>query len=256
MKVLPYDSIRVEAKECLSLKLDVSQTMTSCKLVDRSGNETALVVGADNAVTLPQLSAPALYDIVWFSGSAESPVEESRNGIESVRSHYFSIAELRAYGDGTDSFSLKSDESVWEARARATEEIENAANRCWVPRIGSTSVFGGETSTALDHCDVSSITTDGWKLDCDCRASRSNGDAAEAGAIEYVYGKDSVPAPIKAAALSLAAYYLRAEAVPDRAVGEATDAGFLRFTIAGKDGPTGLPEVDAAIAQFGRRRFG
>ena len=39
-----------------------------------------------------------------------------------------------------------------------------------------------------------------------------------------------------------------------RATVEAPDVGFFRVSVAGPDRPTGIPEVDAVITDFGRRR--
>jgi hypothetical protein len=39
----------------------------------------------------------------------------------------------------------------------------------------------------------------------------------------------------------------------ERATAVFTEASGYRLTIAGRDGPTGLPEVDAVLQQFGRK---
>ena len=116
-------------------------------------------------------------------------------------------------------------------------------------QMGVTETFGGGF-VWLDHNDVAEVLTPGWSLVSDCQAVGPEGRAT----IRYRYGLTEVPERVSEAVLRLAAYYLRPSATPERATGEATDAGFIRYTLAGRDGATGLPEVDAAIEQFGRCR--
>ena len=118
-----------------------------------------------------------------------------------------------------------------------------------VQQMGVTETFGGGF-VWLDHNDVAEVLTPGWSLVSDCQAVGPEGRAT----IRYRYGLTEVPERVSEAVLRLAAYYLRPSATPERATGEATDAGFIRYTLAGRDGATGLPEVDAAIEQFGRCR--
>ena len=71
--------------------------------------------------------------------------------------------------------------------------------------------------------------------------------------VEFVYGRDEVPAEVSRAVLELAAYTLRPSNRPVGATGESTDAGgYIHFIAAGRDGATAVPEVNAAIEMFGR----
>ena len=60
-----------------------------------------------------------------------------------------------------------------------------------------------------------------------------------------------MPEAVSRAVLELAAYMLRPSNRPIGATGESTDAGYIHFTTAGRDGATAIPEVNAAIQQFG-----
>ncbi len=53
--------------------------------------------------------------------------------------------------------------------------------------------------------------------------------------------------------MTLAKHYLLDSPISDRAMSESTDVGTIRYSVAGKDGPTGIPEVNAVIAQFNHR---
>jgi hypothetical protein len=69
----------------------------------------------------------------------------------------------------------------------------------------------------------------------------------------YEYGPSAAPEPVKRATLALARQNLVGLSLFDRARSEAVDGGILSFTLAGRDGPTGIPEVDAVIAQYSRQ---
>ena len=60
-----------------------------------------------------------------------------------------------------------------------------------------------------------------------------------------------MPAEVSRAVLELAAFMLRPSNRPVGATGESSDAGYIHFTTAGRDGATSIPEVNAAIEQFG-----
>ena len=72
----------------------------------------------------------------------------------------------------------------------------------------------------------------------------------------YEYGLDRPPGAITRAALILAREYIAQSPIPGRATATSIGDQTFRLTIAGRDGVTGLPEVDAAIQQHGRMAFG
>lgn len=70
--------------------------------------------------------------------------------------------------------------------------------------------------------------------------------------LHYEFGLDRAPGAITRAALILAREYLVKSDLPARATATSIGDQMFRVTIAGRDGITGIPDVDAAIAQFGR----
>lgn len=74
--------------------------------------------------------------------------------------------------------------------------------------------------------------------------------------LHYEHGFDRPPGAITRAALLLAREYLVKSDLPARATATSMGDQFFRITVAGRDGVTGLPDVDAAIDQFGRKGFG
>jgi hypothetical protein len=73
--------------------------------------------------------------------------------------------------------------------------------------------------------------------------------------IHYTHGEPLAPGAITRAALMLAREYLLKTDIPGRATATSIGDQMFRLTIAGRDGVTGLPEVDAAIQQFGRKSY-
>lgn len=70
----------------------------------------------------------------------------------------------------------------------------------------------------------------------------------------YEHGLMRCPQPVSQAISVLAVEYLIPTSVPSRASVQYTDGGAFRLTIAGRDGETGIPEVDAVMHAFGRVR--
>lgn len=74
--------------------------------------------------------------------------------------------------------------------------------------------------------------------------------------LHYIHGLAQVPGAITRAALILAKEYLVKSDLPGRATATSIGDQMFRLTIAGRDGVTGIPDVDAAIDQFGRKGYG
>ncbi|KRN55044.1 MAG: hypothetical protein KHZ79_06225 [Atopobium minutum] len=187
---------------------------------------------------------PDICEVVFTNGGTFV----CRAVVEVVERHYFSIDALKAQDD-TNDFQGVTDEQFFRARQAATEVFEQNAHRSFVNRLGKTETYSGDFCW-LAHNDVSSIFTPHVDQLSKCTVQAPLGHLV----IEYIYGLDWIPARVSAAVMSLTGYYLRPSTTPERATGEAVDGGFIRFTLAGKDGATGLPEVDAVIEQYGCNR--
>lgn len=246
MLVAPDSTTRVAASEAITLKLEADASIDSATLRPRFGGGQGLPV-EDNAVELPVMKAPDLLRIDWNVGGETM----FSTYCEVVSRHYFQLDALRGYGDGQDDFDKLSEEELFQARQAATEVIERNACRSFVTRIGRTKDYGRGAYLQLDHNDVSELLTEGYRLESDCQATRTACHPLPCW-VEYLYGYGEVPSQVSRAALELAAYMLRPSNRPIGATGESTDAGFIRFTTAGQDGATDIPEVNAAIEQFGR----
>ena len=249
MLTAPETTTRIANSETVSIALDVDCPLSEVRLVPRFGGEQVLAL-SDGAFTFPYVEAPDTVKLEWLDSNSEKLFTSYA---EVVSRHYFKLDELSGYGDGQDDFDQLPDKVLYQARQAATEVFEENAHRAFVHRIGRTKDYGRERLLWLRHNDVYELLTDGYMLVSDCQVE-PDGTVSQPFPVwvEYLYGADQMPAQVSRAVLELAAYMLRPTNRPIGATGESTDAGYIHFTTAGKDGATDIPEVNAAIAQFGR----
>ena len=247
MKVTPFTTIRVANSEAVSLELDVTAELGTVRLLPRFGEETVLPLDG-KAFDWPILAAPNAVTVEWLApGSNDAAF---KNYVEVVERHYFPLDSLKGYGDGRDDFDELSDETLWAARQAATDVFEEAAHRSFMARIGRAKDYGRDGLLAASH-DLREILTEGYAQESDSYLKRTTACGPFPKWVEFVYGAETTPAAVSNAVLELAAYTLRPSNRPIGATGESTDAGYIHFTTAGRDGATAIPEVNAAIQQFG-----
>lgn len=249
MRIRPDSNLRIANSERAAIALDADMPLSSARLVPRFGEGRVLAL-EDGGFEFPAMGAPDLVGVEWLDIDGEHAFTSR---VEVVTRHYFGLAELKAYGHGQDEFDEMPEEMLFQARQAATEVFEQAARRSFVRRIGRTKDYGRERLLHLAHNDVSELLTEGYRLVSDNQAEeeRPTGQPYPRW-VEYLYGTGEVPAQVSRAVLELAAYMLRPSNRPIGATGESTDAGYIHFTTAGRDGATDIPEVNAAIEQFGR----
>lgn len=245
-------------------------TAGSVVVYDGSGAEVSAGVAqiATGGLTyaLPVASAPNLdaYEAVWTADGQEVPTS-----FEIVGGFLFELHELRAHTPqaGLDSLTIWPTSALEDVREEAEDIIENGANIAFVPRGArfTTQADGDVTLPHLAIRRIVGITVDGTPLTTEELAavtfaewglvSRPRGFSGTV-AVHYEHGADYPPRAVRRAALDLAVdrALSAASGLPSRATGQNTELGFIRFTLAGRDGTTGIPSVDAVISQFGRSR--
>lgn len=223
-----------------------------------------------DATTVPELGT---YRAV-FSGTVAAETIEWILDFELVGGFLFSLAELRARDSSFANTAKYPDSVLAVARIRAEQTIEGpqAARVAFVPRGRRTTLSGNDRAgirlpdfevrqiysasvdgTALTSDELAGLIIDDgvvWRSSGVWRSGRRNV------VLHYAHGLDFPPGPINRAALTLAREYLVDPGI-DLGRATATTVGdqTYRLTIAGRDGVTGLPEVDAAIEQHGRSRL-
>jgi hypothetical protein len=181
--------------------------------------------------------------------------------------YYFTIEELRAEYPELTNATKYTDAKLAADRDYAEARFERAAKVAFVPRSATETLIGRGRTTLLLSAIVevgplTDVTIDGVALTEPQLAAvvvRKYGaleradlwpDGAEI-VVEYVHGYDVPLEPVKGAVMMLAAEKALPSTVPARATVLSTDVGSYRLSIADKTGKTGIPEVDAVIAQFG-----
>lgn len=203
--------------------------------------------------------------------------------IEVVGAYLFEIHELRARDRALENEAHFPAEAIREAREVATAVIERSAQVSFARRAARAILSGDGTSTLiLPDVEVASILgcviydegegvdsgddVTGTELeDIEVNPAtgvitRTDGQTFPRGSnnvlVDYEHGYEYVPARIKTAAMILAEEAVVPSGTPVRATSQSTDLGDFRISVANVDygRDTGIPEVDAAVALFGRRR--
>lgn len=232
------------------------------------------------------------YTLVW-SGSVGGVATEWTTSMQLVGGHLFEIADLRAMDRAFTDTTKYSNEALRQVRVWVEDVIEGprAAQVAFVPRhtriaMNGNSpdlnrgfqplVYGNDyrdlivpdfqlrelyscsiNGTALTAGELAEITINDNVL---WRSAGVQWPAWPWGrsniGLHYEHGFSRPPGAITRAALILAREYLIKSDLPSRATATSIGDQMFRVTIAGRDGVTGIPDVDAAIEQFGRKGFG
>ena len=185
--------------------------------------------------------------------------------------HLFEIDELRSFDPAIADANSYTAAEIRDARDKATDRLERAAQVAFSTRSKTVTLSGdGTPRLILPDSLVQSVLTvevdgdavvDGFEVLPQGVLIRTDGGGWSAASpqnvlVEYEHGYEVCPAPASRAAMMLAIEYLVPSALPARAMSQSTDLGEFRVSIANVDAgrSTGIPEVDAVIAEFGRRR--
>lgn len=270
----------------------VSVTSPTISVVDGAGTvkHTGSATYASGALSasVPASALPYLdaYVITW-SGTVSGTATTWTSTLELVGGYLFEIADLRAL-DRAFADVVKYPSALLRAvrdAVEATIEGPRAAQVAFVPRgarvtLDGTSpdlsrgfnplLYGTDTRVLqapdFELRDIISVKINGDALDqtgLDALTADDNRIHRPTGwphghrniEIHYTHGRDQAPGPITRAALILAREYLAKTDLPGRATSTTVGDQTFRLTIAGRDGTTGLPEVDAAIDQHGRKGY-
>lgn len=247
MLIAPDTTTRIANSEAVSLGLDVDAALAAVRLLPRLGGASTIDL-TDGKFAFPALPSPDMVKVEWLASSSGEAAFVSY--IEVVSRHYFKLDQLKSYGHGQDDFDTYPVEELFAARQAATEVFEEAAHRSFVKRIGRTKDYGRD-DLLNTHFDLDTVLTEGYAPVCGSKLERTSAAGAFPRWVEYIYGADAIPAEVSRAVLELAAFTLRPSNRPVGATGESSEAGYIHFTVAGRDGATAIPEVNAAINEFG-----
>jgi hypothetical protein len=267
LQVLNYD----DAGNLLNVAGVWTATVVDSAGVAIAGSPLAVTnpaVGTYEAV-LPAQTVLDTYDVTWNvpDGSKRSAQ------FEVVGSFLFTLAELRAFEAGFTDVAAYPVATLVGIRSAVEERFEEVTHVSWTLR-GRREFLSGEGRARIfprsyEIRRLVSARMDGVALSAGDLADvavfpfgmleRKTGGVWNAGArnieVLYEHGWPVPPMPIKRAGMRLA----RSEAIKtilggsnERATAEITEMGSFRLSIAGREGPTGIPDVDAVLDQFGK----
>lgn len=216
------------------------------------------------------------YTLTWTATVSGSTTTWTST-VEIAGGYLFEIADLRNEDRALENAAKYPTALIREIRAWAEDVIEGprAANVAFVPRGNRVTLDGtGRNAimvpnlqlrqiysvtvgaTAWTSEQINTLTIDDgviWLGASSPIATWTEGHQNIK--IHYRHGYNYPPGAITRAAMLLAREYLLKTDIPGRATATSIGDQMFRLTVAGRDGVTGLPEVDAAIQQFGRKAY-
>jgi hypothetical protein len=233
--------------------------------------DTPAIVGGALSYNLPATLVPLLdtYSVRW-TGMVNDTAQEWRTDFELVGDYVMELDTIRAFDRAFADAVKYPDDYVRDCRDQIEEQLENSGMCAFRPRGARETLSGnGMSDIVLRNTDVRgiySIAIDGVPLTSDeLAAVRFLGNVLHRSSpwprgfanitVHYSFGYDRAPGPIRRAALILAKEHIvPSTSLPARATSTTVGESSYRITIAGRDGFTGIPDVDAAVNQFGRVR--
>lgn len=235
-----------------------------------AGAATLLDGAATFSIDSAALTRLDTYKVLWAGGIATGAFQRWTY-FELADGYLFELADFRNYrAEFADTTNFPA-ARLRKIRAAAEESFENGAMVAFIPRGARQTLTGdGGRRLQLERVYVSAVysaSIDGTALTAEELAEltihshgvleRPRGKVWTRGheiLVHYVHGHSFPIAPVVDAVMELAA----AGAVPSnlnaRATSESTEFGAFRLTIAGRDGETGIPNVDAAMLRYGAKR--
>jgi hypothetical protein len=220
------------------------------------------------SLTIPAASLTVLDDVdVTWNVARTSGDETHREQLRVVGGFLYEARQLRArFPDLADPTKY----TPGDVRANRDAIEALFADVCYVsfvPVADRLEVPGSWSSTllSLDQLHVTAIrsaTVDGVALTTPeldelvlyrdtGHVHRPSGWRANRIVIVFEHGLADVPADVHLAALNLARATLVPSAAPSRATSVDSNGATYRLTLAGRDGTTGYPDVDATLARYG-----
>ncbi|MGH9168730.1 MAG: hypothetical protein ACRD02_12985, partial [Acidimicrobiia bacterium] len=265
---------RLELRDSNGNLIDPTSGGVSAKVTDSAGIEitgspysaVGAGVGLYDITILPANAATLdVYDVEW-TALISTTNEKRRTQYEVVERFLFEISELREFNSQV-TVGKYSSPKVARAREIAQETFETQCGVAFRPRGRRASlegsggqellmgdlfprkvVSGAIDDVALSSADLTDLELADWGV-----ATRKERGIWPRGAqvdLVYEYGMDQAPAEVKRECMVLAGALLISSATPDRAVSMSTAGETFALSVAGRDGPTGIPSVDAVIARF------
>lgn len=264
--------VRLTIRDASGTLWDPDDDAMEAVVTDSAGGAVGTYAATRESPGLFRIDVPAsetevldVYSVAW-TGTFDAEEQTFHSEYEVVGGFFFSVSEARSFDGGalTDESAYPL-QSIVDAREQVESEIEDACGVAFVPRGARVALDGsGGAALFLPHIrirDVVEATEDDTAVDLDDVTLRTDdgvlilsvgswaiGDRNVS--VLYEHGYTQPPARIKRAALILLRDRLVRSNVNDRALSYTDDSGTMQMSVAGVNGAFGIPEVDAAVAQY------
>lgn len=213
------------------------------------------------------LTTLGVYDLEWTI-TRPGGAEKRRGQLEVVGAFLYGLDELRAAYDefaNADEWPAR----ILRANRNAVEDLIESHCRPAFRRRRARATLDGTGTAELLLADLYPTELVAASIDGAALTSEELADVEvyELGVLHrrtgvwtrgarnvtvvYEHGLDEVPRDATVNAMRLAAATLVRSSTPDRATSVATDVGNFRLTVADREHPTGIPDVDAFIERWG-----
>lgn len=243
-------------------------SVTAVDLLGESVTLGTIALEADGvtySVVVPAQSAVDTLTLTW-TGTVDSESQSVTTNVRIVGGSYASLNQAKTMRDVSANFT---DAEIVDAMNEAAEVFDTALGVPFVPRAGYAK-FKYEDTNGTDWMlethfvrDILDVHINGTQADTvanwefydyglvvfDEDQTFTTDDVIE---VVYEYGRESVPPDLRGAYLHYVRFLLIGDAndVPERATSLTIDGGTFDISIADAEHPTGLPQVDAALARY------
>lgn len=216
---------------------------------------------------------PALDDLgaltVTWTGTINTDPWSVTDPVEVIGGWPFTLSEMRAANTDLADPDRRPAHVLAAARQVAVERVGSITRVAWVSRRRTDTLIASGTlpTLLLPHPQVQtvhSITVNDTTLDVSQVTIHDTGaldypfPTGAVVTVDYTHGHPTCPSDVAGAIRDLAVFTAASwgARMPDRATTISTDVGTFRLSMPGRDGPTGLPEVDAILAPYRRPAIG
>jgi hypothetical protein len=246
----------------------VTVTVTNASGTVVSSGSASQVSGGEYTFALNPQPAVADLTVTW-AGSWGGVAQSIQSKAEIVGAYLFTLAQARSFDKAAlANTTLYSDSLIREARAGITDFFEEVCGVSFVPRYGRDVVDGNSgtdiwltrprvnsvlaaTVDAVAISDLSAVVV--YDYGMAYRPSSWTAVNRRGVIVEYEHGYTQPPYDIHLAALTYLRYLLVASELSDRTVMFTNELGTIRNAVAGRNYPTGIPSVDAALIRHDER---
>ncbi len=251
---------------------NVTYTVTDADGVSvQTGTATNEAAAGYYTFTLTPQAAVKTLTIVW-SGTWGGAVQTITTYAEIVGAHLFTVAEARAVDNAKlANATTYPDATIREARAGIADFFEQVTRVSFIPRYARTILDGDGTGAAwLPHRQVRSLLAASTGSTSTTRTALTAAELLEVDTydygllersttwtighrnlvVSYEHGYQAVPWDIHQAALIYLGFVLVASDVSDRTISYSNELGTFRQATPGRNYPTGIPVVDAALSRY------